>query len=195
VKDKDASKIDYAKMLGEMKESTAEASKDREKQGYSPIELVGWASPPRYDAAAHKLYWAKELKFGQSAEHTLNYNIRMLGRKGVLVLNAVAGMNQLKQVEASTPAILGMVNFQEGHRYADFNEDTDKVATYGIAALVAGGVAAKAGFFKLLWVGILAFKKIIIIAVIAIGAFVKKLWDARKARNAFTAPPETPSGT
>jgi len=197
VKDKDAAKIDYAEMMTQMKESTAEASKEREKEGYSPIELVGWASPPRYDAATHKLYWAKELKFGQSPDHTLNYNIRMLGRKGVLVLNAVASMPQLKEVEASTPAILEMVNFQEGHRYADFKEDTDKVATYGIAALVAGGVAAKAGLFKLLWVGILAFKKIIIIALIAIGGFFKKFWDARKAKNAFAAPtePSPPAGT
>jgi len=190
VKDDDAAKIDYTKMLAEMKASVAESSKEREKEGYAPIELVGWASPPRYDAATHKLYWAKELKFGQSAEHTLNYNIRMLGRQGVLVLNAVAGMNQLKEVEASTPAILGMVNFQEGHRYADFKEDTDKVATYGIAALVAGGIAAKAGFFKLLWVGILALKKFIIIALIAIGGFFKKFWDKRKAKSAFVAPQE-----
>ena len=188
VKDKDAATIDYAKMMTGMKKSTGESNEERVKQGYEPIDLVGWASPPRYDAATHKLYWAKELKFGQSTEHTLNYNIRMLGRRGVLVLNAVAGMRQLKEVEASTPAILGMVNFQEGHRYADFKEDTDKVAAYGIAALVAGGVAAKAGIFKLLWVGLLAFKKLIIIAVIAIGAFVKKLWDARKAKSAFTAP-------
>src|SRR2546426_2131137 len=33
----------------------------------------------------------------------------------------------------------------EGHRYADFVPGTDKVAEYGIAALIAGGVAAKAG--------------------------------------------------
>ncbi len=192
VKDKDAATIDYAKMMADMKKSTAESNEERVKQGYAPIDLVGWASPPRYDAATHKLYWAKELKFGQSPVHTLNYNIRILGRRGVLVLNAVAVMRQLKEVEASTPAILGMVNFQEGHRYADFKEDTDKVAAYGIAALVAGGVAAKAGFFKLLWVGLLALKKFIIIAVIAVGAFFKKLWKDRKAKNAFTAPVDSP---
>ena len=51
--------------------------------------------PPSYDAAAHKLYWAKELMFGTDMDHTLNYNIRVLGRRGVLVLNAVAEMKQL----------------------------------------------------------------------------------------------------
>lgn len=73
----------------------------------------------------------------------LNYNIRMLGRRGVLVINVVAGMPQLADVEKATPALLAMVDFQPSHRYADFNADTDKTATYGLAALVAGGVAAK----------------------------------------------------
>lgn len=193
VKDDDAATIDYTKLLAEMKEGVAAANEERRKQGYQPIELVGWAKPPRYDAAAKKLYWAKDVKFGHSSEHTLNYSIRMLGRRGVLVLNAVAGMDQLGTVEAATPTILEAVNFQEGHRYADFNGDTDKVATYGIAALVAGGIAAKAGFFKLLWVGILAFKKIIIVALIGLGSQFKKLlaWiRGRRTKSAFVAPTE-----
>jgi uncharacterized membrane-anchored protein len=191
VKDNDAASIDYTKMLADMQAGMKEANEERQKQGYQPIQLVGWAKPPRYDAAAHKLYWAKELKFGNAKEHTLNYNIRMLGRRGVLVINAVATMPELPEVEAATPALLSMVDFQEGHRYADFNTDTDKVATYGLAALVAGGIAAKAGFFKLLWVGILAFKKIIIVAAIAAAGYFKKLWDKIRGRSAAVTLPST----
>jgi len=99
-------------------------------------------------------------------------------------------MGQLKQVEAAAPTLLTMIDFQEGHRYADYKDGTDKVATYGIAALVAGGIAAKAGFFKLLWVGILAFKKVIILGVIALGSQFKKLWAWIRGRN--TAVPATP---
>ena len=188
VKDDDAAKINYTDLLKQMQEEIADASKERVKEGYGSIALVGWAEPPHYDPATHKLYWAKELKFGAENEHTLNYNIRMLGRRGVLVVNAVAPMAELPAVQAATPALLSMVNFQEGHRYADFNGDTDKVATYGLAALVAGGFAAKAGFFKVLWLGILAFKKFIIIAVIALAAWGKKLWDNARQRKAIAAP-------
>lgn len=183
VKDDDAAKLDYDDLLKDMKEGMSEASKEREKEGYPAIALIGWAAPPRYDAATHKMYWAKELKFGDDPDHTLNYNIRMLGRRGVLVLNAVATMQQLPLVEAATPELLNMVDFQEGHRYVDFTESTDKVATYGLAALVAGGVAAKAGFFKVIWLGILAFKKFIVIGAIAIGAFIKKLFNRRAEKN------------
>ena len=63
VKDDEAAKLDYNKLLKEMQEGTAEANKERQKEGYPGIELVGWATPPRYDAATHKMYWAKELKF------------------------------------------------------------------------------------------------------------------------------------
>ncbi len=201
VKDDDAAKIDYGKLLQEMKAGTHDASEERVKAGYNSVELVGWAAPPRYDAATHKLYWAKEIKFGDEPEHTLNYNIRMLGRRGVLVLNAVATMPQLKQVEAATPTLLTMVDFQEGHRYADFNNDTDKVATYGIAALVAGGLAAKAGLFKLLWVGILAFKKLIILGCIALASYFKRIVAWIRGRNVAplatspTMPPAPPAGS
>lgn len=183
VKDNDAAKLDYDKLLKDMKEGTREASKERVKQGYPAIELVGWATPPRYDAAAHKMYWAKELRFADGPETTLNYNIRMLGRRGVLVLNCVAATSQLAEIEQKTPAILSMVDFQEGHRYVDFKPGTDKVATYGLAGLVAGGLLAKAGFFKVLIAGILAAKKLVIVGFVALVGGIKKLFSKITGRG------------
>ena len=174
VNDADAASIDYAKMLKEMQESTDSANAAREKQGFEPVTLVGWAEPPSYDAASHKLYWAKELAFGSSPDHTLNYNIRILGRRGVLVLNAVAGMDQLHAIHEKSGDILAAVDFNEGHRYADFLPGQDKAATYGITGLIVGAAAAKAGFFKLLWVGILGFKKVIIVGLIGLGVALKR---------------------
>lgn len=175
VKDDDASKINYDDLLKQMQSSVREANKERAKEGYPTVELIGWAATPRYDANTKKLYWAKELRFDGESEHTLNYNIRMLGRRGVLVLNAVAPVQQLGEIEAATPAILSMVEFKEGHRYADFDPKNDKVATYGLAALVAGGVLAKTGFFKVLLAALIAGKKFIIVGLVALGGFFKKL--------------------
>src|SRR5258708_621387 len=70
VKDDDAAKINYDDLLKKMKADVAEGSKEREKQGYPSIALVGWATPPRYDAVEKKLYWARELEFGDSRDHT-----------------------------------------------------------------------------------------------------------------------------
>jgi uncharacterized membrane-anchored protein len=179
VKDGDASKINYDDLLKKMQKGIAANNAERQKQGYPPITLVGWAAPPHYDSATHKLYWAKQLKFGDEPGDTLNYSIRMLGRKGVLELNAVAAIGQFAEIDKQTPQILGMVDFKEGSRYADFDPKVDKVAKYGIATLVAGGVlagAAKLGLLKGLWVFILAAKKFIIIGVIAAVAFFKKLF-------------------
>jgi uncharacterized membrane-anchored protein len=63
--------------------------------------------------------------------------------------------------------VTSFTNFTAGNRYADFNGSTDKVAEYGIAALVAGGVAAKLGFFGKLLALLLAFKKLIVLGVAA----------------------------
>ena len=185
VKEDDAEKINYTKLLKQMQKATREESAERVKDGYPAIELVGWAAAPRYDRQTHKFYWAKELKFGESqGEHTLNYSLRILGRRGILELNAVASMGQLADIEKATPQILAMVDFNEGHRYADYTPGTDKLAKYGLAALVAGTVATKTGLLKGLLVALLAMKKFLIIGGVAIVAFVGKLFGRKKVTAA-----------
>lgn len=187
VKDDEAVTLDYTKLLREMQEGVAGANEDRKKEGFATVELLGWAEPPHYDQASHKLFWAKRLQFSGTARQTLNYNIRILGRRGVLVLNAIASMQQLDQVKRGVPALLAAVNFSDGHRYADFNpSEGDRVAAYGITALIAGGIAAKAGLFKGLIVILLAAKKFLIVAAVGGIAWARKLLGRRK--DAAAAP-------
>ncbi len=155
VSDSDAAGMDYDALLTSMKEDIAAANPEREKAGFSKMTLLGWAAPPHYDSAERKLYWAQLLHFEGSDGDTLNYNIRALGRKGVLVVNFIAGADQLPKVEAAAPAVLKMITFTDGNRYADYLPGTDTVAAVGIGGLIAGKVAAKAGLLVVL----LAFLK------------------------------------
>lgn len=182
VSDEDAAKIDYAEMLTEMKASTREENSARKEAGYGTVDLVGWAVPPRYDGSAKKLYWAKELSFDGNAEHTLNYDIRVLGRHGYLSLNAVAGMSELAQVQKGMQELLPMTEFDAGARYADFNASTDKVASYGLAALVGGGLAAKAGLFAKIGLVLAKFWKLLLIGVVAVGAGIRRVFGGKKEK-------------
>lgn len=172
VSDDDAASIDYTQLITDMKAETAEASKERDKAGYGTMELIGWAQEPAYDKAAHKLHWAKELQFGDAKLHTLNYAIRALGRTGVLQVNIVAGIDQLPDINPQVPGLLKMVDFNKGQTYADFDEATDPVAAYGLAGLIAGGVAAKAGLFKGLLALLLASKKLLVGLIAVFGAAI-----------------------
>ncbi|MBD8872728.1 DUF2167 domain-containing protein [Rhodanobacter sp. DHB23] len=184
VSDEDAGKIDYDDLLKNMQKATQAENEERTKRGYPTIELLGWAEPPHYDAASHKLYWARSLAFkspdGSADGHTLNYAIRVLGRRGYLSLNAVAPIEELGKVRADMPAVLAMTDFDAGQRYADYDARTDKLAAYGIAALVAGGIAAKAGLFAKLGLMLLALKKFIIIGVAAVAAAIRKLFKRKQ---------------
>lgn len=175
VSDEDAAKIDYSEMLQEMKDGTEESNAERREAGYGGIDLIGWAEPPHYDAQAKKLYWAKELAFEGSENHTLNYDIRVLGRRGYLSLNAVAGMGEIGQVRAGMQQLLPAVEFDQGSRYADYDSSSDKTAAYGLAALVGGGIAAKAGLFGKIGMLLLGLKKLLIPLVLVIGAFFGKI--------------------
>ncbi len=175
VSDADAADMDFDALLTQMQEGTAASAEARKAAGYEALELVGWAEPPHYDAVNKRLYWARHLRAGTG--ESLNYDIRALGRRGVLELSAVAPMEMLPQVKAPMEDLLGRIEFRDGHRYADFDPDLDTVAAYGIGGLIAGKMAMKAGFFKGIIAFVLAGKKFIIPAVIGVAALGGRFWQ------------------
>jgi len=180
VKDDDADKIKYDKLLADLKKGSEEANIEREKLGYRAMHLVGWASAPFYDKQNKVLHWAKEFRGDEitedSGSNTLNYEIRVLGRKGVLSLNAVAQMDQLAEVKKNIPSVLQMAQFDKGYKYEEFDSGIDNVAAWTIGSLVAGKLLAKAGLFVVL----LKFWKLIALGAVAVFAAVKRFITGRK---------------
>lgn len=179
VADDEADSIKYDELLHKIQQELVDANPERKKQGYGAMTLLNWAESPRYDKTSHKMYWAQELHTEGAPGNTLNYNIRVLGRKGVLVLNAVASMEQLASIREEMKLVTAVSEFTPGNRYTDFNSTTDKVAEYGLAALVAGGVASKLGLFGKLLALLLAFKKIIVVGVAAAGTSIYRFFTGR----------------
>lgn len=185
VKDDDADDINYNDLLKELTEAQTQANLQRTQLGYGEMNLVGWASKPYYDKQNKVLHWAKELTIAGQESNTLNYDVRVLGRKGVLSLNAVADMDQLEEVKKNIPAILKMASFENGHTYAEFNPDVDEVAAWTIGGLVAGKILVKAGLLA----GILKFWKLIAIGLAAGGSFVWKFVRRKKEQFDYVEAP------
>ncbi len=175
VDDNDADAIDYGELLDNMKAEANAANEERRSWGYEPVEIVGWASQPFYDRDRKVLHWAKEIKFGENEVNTLNYNVRILGRKGVLVLNVVASMDDLPVVNQSINPVLSSFTYADGLKYNDFDPNMDEVAAWTIGGLVAGKILAKTGILALLLKNI----KLIIIAIGALGTGIWR-WYRRK---------------
>ena len=183
ISDEDAAEIDYAELLQELKDAGKDENAARREAGYGTVDLIGWAVPPRYDGSTKKLYWAKELSFEGSDEHTLNYDVRVLGRRGFLSLNAVASMSDLGAVQSGMQQLLPSAEFDTGARYADYDSSMDKAAGYGVAALIGGGIAAKTGLLAKLGALLLAGKKLIVFLLIGLAAAVGKLFGRGKDSN------------
>jgi uncharacterized membrane-anchored protein len=179
VKDDEFDSMDFNKVLKDMKEQSKEASKERVASGYGKMELAGWATAPHYDKTQHKLYWAKKYDV-EGPEQSLNYDIRVLGRSGHLELSLISGMDQFKEIEGEVPKILSMVDFTDGNRYADYRSG-DRVANYGIAALITGGVLAKTGFFKGVLLLLVKGWKLLVLGVVGVGMLIKRIVSGRAA--------------
>jgi len=184
ISDEEAGTIDYDQLMADMKAAVVEESKKRVKQGQEQFSLLGWARKPHYDATEKKLYWAKRYRFGDDPEETLNYEIRVLGRKGVLSLNVISSMRELPTIDSKVNSILSMVRFNKGNTYAEYDSSVDHTAAYGIAGLIAGGVLGKAGFFKGLIALLLASKKLFGLALFGglagLWSWMKSLLRRRK---------------
>ena len=139
VSDSDAGQIDFDGLMSRLQAAGAESNKARKASGFDTMDLAGWAVTPRYDADARALFWAKRFTVTHQPEDTLNYDVRVLGRHGVLSLNAIAGMNRVADIEAASPAIVSMVRFNDGNRYGDFDPTTDREAGLTLTGLLLGG--------------------------------------------------------
>jgi len=64
---------------------------------------------------------------------SLNFNTRILGRRGYVSINLVTEPELLARFKPEAATLLGATTFSSGSRYEDFNEKTDKVAEYGLA--------------------------------------------------------------
>lgn len=167
VPDDEADTIDYNALMRDMQAGAETENQWRRENNYPTVTLVGWAEAPHYDRSTHKIYWARDLMFSGQDVHSLNYDIRVLGREGHLVVSFVSSMDQLTTIRSEAPAVMQMANFTAGNTYADYVEGVDQRATYGIGGLIAGGalaaVAQKTGLLAM----ILAFGKKFIVLIIA----------------------------
>jgi uncharacterized membrane-anchored protein len=163
---KDDEKLDADDLLKSLQESDRHGNEERKRLGLRPLHTDGWLVPPHYDAATKRLEWGLRLRSDDGAV-VANYTIRLLGRRGVMHAILVSAPATLDRDIAGFKQVLASYDFTAGERYAEFRAG-DRVAEYGLAALVLGGAAAvatKSGFFK-------AFGKLIIVGVVALGAAV-----------------------
>ncbi|MEQ1490431.1 MAG: DUF2167 domain-containing protein [Terricaulis sp.] len=185
VPDDEANTINYTELLHNMQDGTEQENTWRTENNYPTITLVGWAEAPSYDQNTHKLYWAKDLLFGGETTHSLNYDIRVLGREGHLVVSFVSTMDQLETIRAAAPAVMTIANFTPGNTYADYVEGVDQRAAYGIGGLIAGGALLAAAQRGGLLAIILAFGKKFIVLVVAgitaLGGAISRMFGRKPA--------------
>lgn len=180
VKDDDKDKIDADSILDSIREGTEEANKERKEMGVDPVEIVGWFEKPHYDSNTHNLVWAIDLK---SKEDTfVNYDVRLLGRRGFVSATLVTGRSALSADLPHVQSLLGGFSYNEGNRYAEWKSG-DKIAEYGLAALVAGGAGAaamKLGLFAQLGKILAKGWKLVVVGFAALAGWVKRLFGKKE---------------
>jgi uncharacterized membrane-anchored protein len=174
---KDDEEIDAGDLLDSIKEGTKLGNEERRKRGWAELQITGWRFEPRYDTSANRLEWAIEAV--SEGQPVVNYNTRLLGRKGVTSATLVADPQALDAAVGEFKDVLTGFEYAAGERYADVQEG-DRMAEYGLAALIAGGgaaVAAKSGLLKGLW-------KVLAAAGVAVAAWLAKVFKGKKQQDA-----------
>jgi len=169
VKDDEKEDLDSGAILESIRRGNEAANKERRARGWDTLEVVGWEVPPRYDEVTNNLEWA--IRGRSEGGDSLNYSVRLLGRRGVMHADLVLEPEDLAALMPEFRDLLAGFAFQSGHTYAEFRSG-DKIAKYGLTALVTGGAAVaalKTGFLAKAW-------KFLVLIAVGIAAFFKKLW-------------------
>jgi len=182
IKDNDAKDIDYDDLLKDMKKDDIEENKKRKEMGLSTLYTEGWAAKPFYDEKKKVLHWALDLRSDDAEEHTLNYKVISLGRKGMLTMNAIGSVKQLDMVRADVDQVLNMAEYTQGNKYSDFDSNIDEVAAWTVGGLVAGKVLLKVGFFAKFW-------KLILLGGGAVVAGIARLFKKKKQDESMAYEP------
>ncbi len=181
IEDAEKEKIDPNAILEAYKEGNEEYNKELVEQGFSPIHVIGWTKEPYFDSETHNLTWAMELE--SDGESMVNYNVRLLNRYGYVSAILVADTKDLDRLIPEVNQILEGFTFQEGQQYEDFNPTTDKIAEYGLAALITGGIgaaAAKKGLFAALLIFAKKFGVVIIAGIAGLWTVIKKKINSKQ---------------
>lgn len=182
VKDEQRDDLDADAILASIRRGTEAANERRRKRGWGTLTVDGWVTRPHYDVDSHNLTWALSA-VDETGSHTVNHSVRLLGRKGVMHADLVTSPEHLAALLPVFDTMISGFEYLPGNRYAEWRKG-DKVASYGLTALVAGGagaVAVKTGLLAKLW-------KLLVAGVVAIGAALKRFWKrltgGRQARQA-----------
>ena len=180
VKDADKEKLDGQAMLASLREGNEAGNEERKKRGWAPITIVGWHTAPFYNKETNNLEWC--IKGASEGHDIVNYNTRILGRGGVMSANLLVAPEQLDATLPSIKTMLKGFSYIGGQKYSEWKSG-DKIAKYGLSALVVGGavgVAAKLGLLGKLAASLGKLWKIIIMGFIGLGAAIKGLLFGKK---------------
>jgi len=170
VSDNEKDDLDPDEILESIRAGNDAANEERRKRGWATMEIVGWHERPHYDERTNNLSWAI---IGESQGHrTINRLVKLLGRRGVMTATLVSSPDELGTAIARVDGLIDGYSYRPGSTYAEYVPGTDKLAEYGLAALVVGGgaaVLAKTGILARLW-------KPIAVALAALGAGLKRFF-------------------
>lgn len=176
---KDDEKIDADALLKQMKENDGPSNEERKNLGMELLYTDGWQVEPHYDTETKRLEWGMRLRTA-AGQMNINYTSRILGRSGVMSAVLVSGVQSLDQDTREFKAVMQNFSYNSGETYAEFKQG-DKIAEYGLAALILGGAAAvatKKGFWAVIGGFIAAFWKALAAAAVAavagLGSIFKK---------------------
>jgi uncharacterized membrane-anchored protein len=178
---KDDEEIDANVLLEQLKSATEAANAERRQRGWDELHVTGWATPPNYNRETKRLEWAA--RHQSSDGEGVNFFTKILGRRGHMSVQMVGETESLPLDQASLNGLLAGFSYNEGDRYADFSPG-DKVAEYGLAAMVVGGAAAvatKKGLWPAIGAFIAASWKVLAAAAVAALAGLRRFFGQKDA--------------
>jgi uncharacterized membrane-anchored protein len=145
IKDDESKSLDAGNLLAAYRSEVDSQNPGRARLGMTPLEVTGWLTEPSYDAKHHLSSCIGATAQGSKNpdDSIVNCTSFALGRDGAVKIVVSGDEASFAQFKGEAPALVDTIAFDKGKSYEDADLSMDRVAGYGLPALVTGAVALK----------------------------------------------------
>lgn len=136
ISDLDANTLDPDAILSKMRQNLINENIKRQNENRQTIEITDWVIKPKYEKSNHRLYWAIRYSFSNEIENEIIYNIKILGRNGVLSLNTQVSEKLIGPLRNHIKNVLLFPEFNPGQKYDDFDAQKETSAVLKMSDLI-----------------------------------------------------------
>lgn len=175
--------IDSEVIMAKLKNNLVNENRKRQNEDLQTIEILDWEIKPIYDKTHRCLYWAIKYSFSNEIQNEIIYNIKMLGRNGVLSISTQVREKLSDQLNNHMKNVIRFAEFNPGQEYDAFDGKKETPSESKLSDLITGAKAKEETLQEKITNGLASYRRFLILIIFASLYLITKHFRSSKSSS------------